>query len=368
MLVAPPASPLRYSPAVEKEEAGEEEIGQELIDTMQRISETTYKDHGHADRSVHAKSHGLVQGELEVTHGEYAVLAQGLFAKPGRYPVVMRFSTLPGDMLDDDVSTPRGLAIKVYGVEGERLAGSENDTTQDFVLVNGPAFAAPNGKAFLANLKLLAATTDKAEGLKKAVSAALQPIEKALEDAGHPSATLAALGGQPETNVLGETYYSQVPLRYGDYVAKISVAPVSEALMALHGARVDLNDHPNGLREAVVDFFATHGGEWELRVQLCTNLEDMPVENAAKVWTEDESPYFPVARIRVEPQTAWSKARSEVVDDGMAFSPWHGLAAHRPLGSVMRLRRRAYEMSSHFRAEHNQKATGEPTLFRPLPD
>jgi hypothetical protein len=29
----------------------------------------------------------------------------------------MRFSTIPGDILDDSVSAPRGLAIKIIGVE-----------------------------------------------------------------------------------------------------------------------------------------------------------------------------------------------------------------------------------------------------------
>jgi len=367
MLFDPPAFPLRYSPSVEKEEVGEDKIGDELTETMHKVSETTFKDHGHADRSVHAKSHGLLQGELEVFEPSSDVLAQGLFAKAGRYPVVLRFSTIPGDQLDDNVSTPRGLAIKIFGVEGEALEGSTGPT-QDFVLVNGPAFSAPNGKAFLANLKLLAATTDKIEGLKKAVSAAVQPLEKALEGAGHPSPTLTTLGGQPETNILGETYYSQVPLLFGAYIAKVAVAPVSAELKALKGAAVDLKNRPNGLRQAVIDFFAQHGGEWELQVQLCTNLEDMPVENAAKIWPEDKSPYVPVARIRVDPQTAWSEARSVAVDDGLSFSPWHGLAAHRPLGSVMRLRKQAYEMSARFRAQHNQKPTEEPRSFSPLPD
>jgi hypothetical protein len=69
---------------------------------------------------------------LEVDAGLPAELAQGLFAKPRRYPVVIRISTIPGDILDDSVSTPRGMAVKVIGVEGERLEGSENDVTQDF--------------------------------------------------------------------------------------------------------------------------------------------------------------------------------------------------------------------------------------------
>ena len=37
-------------------------------------------------------------------------------------------------------------------------------------------------------------------------------------------------------------------------------------------------------------------------------------------------------------------ARRVFADDRLAFRPWHGLAAHRPLGSVNRLRDRAYEV------------------------
>jgi hypothetical protein len=48
------------------------------------------------------------------------------------------------------------LAIKIIGVQGDRLEGSEADITQDLVLVNGPAFCVPNAKQFLATLKLLA--------------------------------------------------------------------------------------------------------------------------------------------------------------------------------------------------------------------
>ena len=105
----------------------------------------------------------------------------------------------------------------------------------------------------------------------------------------------------------------------------------------------------------MIDFFATEGGVWELRVQLRSDAHEMPIENAAKQWPEDSSPYITVARITAKPQTAWSEARSEAVDDHMMFSPWHGLAAHRPLGGVMRVRKAAYEAGRKFRAEHNGK-------------
>ena len=185
----------------------------------------------------------------------------------------MRFSTISGDILDDSVSTPRGLAIKVIGVEGERLEGSEGDVTQDFLLINGPAFGAPDPKKFLAVVRLLARTTDRAQRFKKILSTVMRQVQKAVVAAtGHPNTTVANLGGQPETHILGETYYSQAPLRFGDFIAKISVAPTSPELQALVQAPLNVNGIPNGLREAVLDFFGKNGGAWEVRAQLCTTL------------------------------------------------------------------------------------------------
>lgn len=90
-------------------------------------------------------------------------LAQGLFAASGRYRVVMRLSTQPGDILDDAVSAARGMAIKVLDVDGQQLRDAEAGTTHNFVFASDPAFAAPNAEKFLGSLKQLAGTTDKAE-------------------------------------------------------------------------------------------------------------------------------------------------------------------------------------------------------------
>jgi hypothetical protein len=352
--------PIPYSPGVEVPEDQEAATSFDLKDTMHGISLKTYQDSGHAIRSVHAKTHGLLLGELTVAEGLPAVYAQGLFAKAGSYPVVIRLSTTPGDILADDVSTPRGMALKVVGVEGARVDGSENDATQDFVLVNGPVFSAPTAKKFAGSAKLLAATTDKAPNLKRLFSAVARGAEKAIEAVGGESATIKALGGHPETHPLGETYFSQAPVLYGDYMAKVSVAPVSPSLRALTDAPVDLKDKPDGLRDAVVEYFASHGGEWVLRVQLCTDLDKMPIEDASVEWPQDLSPYVTVARLRVEPQQAWSEGRAKAIDGGMQFNPWHALAAHRPIGSIMRVRKEVYAMSKRFRAERNGVEIVEP--------
>jgi len=359
-------SPIRYTPQMEHYEEDEEKIAAELGEIMLSISKKTYADSGHAMRSVHVKSHALLQGELHVLKDLPEPLAQGIFQHPATYPVILRLSTIPGDILPDSVSTPRGLAIKIVGVKGERLPGSEDAVTQDFVMANWPAFLKPNAKAFISGVKLLAMTTDRGEGIKVAGSTLLRGVEKAIEAVGNASPIIKSIGGEPAHHPLGEIYYTQVPMLHGPYMGKLSVAPISPELRALTGKEIDITHNPYALREAILDFFAMNGGEWEVRIQLCTDLDAMPIEDASIIWPEDKSPYIAVARIVVKPQSSWSEARSVAIDDGMSFSPWHGLAVHRPLGSIMRVRKIVYEMSSHFRAQRNNKTLQEPRNLKGL--
>lgn len=328
---------------------GEAEVAAELDDVLLSICEQTFADEGRALRAVHAKSHGLLAARVEVPAGLAPELAQGVFAHPAHFNALLRFSTTPGDLLADRVSTPRGVALRLCGVEGERLDGDGPDGVQDFVMVNGPHFNAPDGKAFLRSLKLLAKTTDRMARTKQLVSAILRGTERGLEALGGGSVTLRSMGGEPPVHILGETFFSQLPLRFGDYVARLQMVPVSPALRALDTATLDLADE-DAIRASVVAFFRTHEAEWELRAQLCTSIADMPIEDPRAEWDEARSPYRIVARVIAPPQPAWTGAASREIDDGVGFSPWHGLEAHRPLGEIMRLRRSAYAASQKFRA------------------
>jgi hypothetical protein len=348
----PIASPVRFATSVEQIQSDETQTVEDLKATFGTILDTTAKEYGHAVRGVHAKGHGILRGELTVLGDLPPELAQGLFAQPARYETVVRLSTSPGDVLDDAVSAPRGIALKVFGVPGPSLPGSE-DGDQDFLMVNGPVFGAPTPAAFLKNLKLLAATTNRAEGLKKAWSATLRILEGAVEAAGGKSALLTQLGGAPEVHPLGETYFSQTPFRYGDYIAKFSLKPISRALMEVTGTKVAVGGRPDAIREDVREVIVEQGGTWELRVQLCRSLEDMPIEDPTVPWDEEASPFTTVARLDVSPQSTWEHGRSDREEDALSFSPWHGLAAHQPLGAINRARRSAYEFSAGYRSEKN---------------
>lgn len=350
----------RFDPSLEQIDADEPQVAEALTETMLSIAYKTYADSAHAIRCVHAKSHALLEAEVEILDNLPPELAQGIFAQPGTYKAVLRLSTTPGDLLHDSVSAPRGMSLKIMDVEGERLPGSEHSTSQDFVMVNGKVFNSPSGKAFLSNLKLLAATTDRAEGAKKMFSKLLRGVESVAEAVGKELTPVKVMGGQPMTHMLGESVYTQVPVRFGQYIAKLGLVPASENLKALVDKKISVNGDEDVHRHLIAEFFESETAVWHLQVQLCTDVSEMPIEDPMALWDEEKSPYITVATVTARPQESWSQERSETVDDGMKFSPWNGIADHQPLGQIMRMRKQAYERSAAFRSERNQTPVTEP--------
>ncbi|MDB5714728.1 MAG: hypothetical protein JWO15_2125 [Sphingomonadales bacterium] len=353
--------PVRYTPDVETIQPDEQETIAQLNDAFDVILDRTAEDYGHAVRSVHAKSHGILQGELVVEEGLPPELAQGLFATPGTYPVYLRLSTNAGDILPDAVSLPRGLAIKVLDVEGERLPGADG-ATQDFIMVNGKVFQAKTADKFLGNLKMLAKTTDRMEGTKKVMSAALRGVRHVFEAVGAEApAAVVSLGGAPQAEPLGETYYSTTPFRYGDFMAKFSVIPVAPAMTALTGKEIDIDGREDAIREDVQTEMRAIDAVWEFRVQLCRDLEKQPIEDPTVAWDEEEAPFIKVATIRANAQDSYDPKLVQSVNEEMRFGIWTGLAAHQPLGNINRARKDPYRHSADFRAQFNGCPYHEPT-------
>lgn len=351
--------PLPYSVSTEEYRDDEPETLDSLNRSFDEILHTTSEHYGHAVRAVHAKAHGILEGTFTVDPGLPPELAQGLFASTGTHKAYLRISTNPGDILDDAIALPRGIALKVLDVEGERLPDAEG-ATQDFIMVNGPVFTAPDATKFAGNLKLLAKTTDRAEGAKVAASKVLQVVNAALGAAGMESIKLAGLGGAPQVDPLGETYFSVTPFLYGAYVAKFRLRPVAPALKELTGAKVDTSGRPDALRETIREDMAAIDAEWAFEVQLQRDAERQPVEDASVEWKEEDTPFLRVATLQMPRQDSWEAGRVREVDENMRFSVWTGLAAHRPLGNINRARRGAYRHSADFRAATNGCPLHEP--------
>ena len=144
----PPASAfVRFGEDAERIPADEERTINAIIESMHRLSGRTHAKLGKAVRVSHAKAHGLAIGGLTMLNDLPEPLAQGLFTSGASYPAIVRLANVPGEIDSDAVATQRGLALKVLGVEGEKLPGHDA-ATQDFVLDSGNRFAAGTALLF----------------------------------------------------------------------------------------------------------------------------------------------------------------------------------------------------------------------------
>jgi len=258
-----------------------------------------------------------------------------------------------------------GMAIKVLGVIGNKLLSGDEGHNQDFLLVNHPVMPFGNVVSYWAFQQRMEKLAESSSDVQPATT------EKPSEPAGMVDAleslpaSLRAVAAVPYSHILGATFHSMAALRFGSYVAKLSVAPLSNSVRSLTGSPVP--DGDSALRDLVVDFFRKDSAEYELRAQLLTDLREMPIEDASVQWPEDLSPHQPIAKLTFPAQDPYSPARRVYADDVLSFNPWHCIEEHRPLGSIMRIRIKAYEMSSSFRHQMNVQPRVEPKDINELP-
>ncbi|MER5217667.1 DUF3418 domain-containing protein, partial [Streptomyces sp. NPDC002838] len=296
-----PRSYVRYRSGLEQHFPDEEELIRQVVAAMGKANQQVADKHRHGLRDAHAKSHGVLAGELRVRSGLPAHLAQGLFAEPATYPVIVRFSSVPGDLRSDQVPVQRGMAIKVIGAPGAR-ALDDGNTTQDFLLVNHPTLPFGNIAEYAKVQDLLEKQPSQSDQQLQLAGAAARVAAKALTRVGRP------LPPAVET------------LAAANHAAKISAAPRSANVRALTGSQVDKKAGESALRDLVADFFAHDSAEYDIRAQLCTDIERMPVEDASVLWPEELSPHETVAVLRLPAQDAYSDARRRYADDVLSFS------------------------------------------------
>jgi hypothetical protein len=90
---------------------------------------------------------------------------------------------------------------------------------------------------------------------------------------------------------------------------------------------------------------------YELQLQAFVDERRTPIEDPTVLWREDVAPFVTVADLEVPPQPldgAAAEAFAKEVEQA-SFDPWAALAAHRPLGEIMRARKVTYYESQKAR-------------------
>jgi len=293
------------------------------------IQDKQARDHAQPiERGFHAKAHGCMWGQMAPWPSRDPRTRFGIFADPPRsYPVWVRFSNGVGWSQDDRDKDARGMAIKAMGVPGKKYSPDEVGT-QDFLMTNSPT---PVGKNAVEFMQFAHAN---ASGL----------FPSLLFLVGHPSsAAPALLRTGPITSAVTEQYWSGGAYHLGAHQAtKYTAKPCDGS-----SSRFVLRDKPDYLR-ADLEAAAKGGVCYTLYVQFQVDPARTPIENAAKEWAEDVSPLVRVADITLPPQDVGGE-REAALCDSLSFTPWHAIAAHKPMGHINRARQFVYGASRVYR-------------------
>ena len=365
---------VRYGPEVEQPEPDFERSLQAVLDDMKQHMRGSLKTEGVGlvVRNAHAKGYGLARGEVEILSGIPNEYAQGIYAKPGRHEAMVRFSNGTNHVGDDRFLGPiTGIGLKLFGIEGRTLLEDEPDShTFDYALINHPVFFVNTLKHYIfiqslfANLGLPppAMTPEEKEAALHRIlynfvtgKGTLPPEEWAWEELG----AFLQLAQHKPINLLLSTYWTMGAVRHGDYVAKVRVAPVQSFADRVVQREIDFDSAGQVFRPALVGELRERPYEFDIQVQLSTDLVRMPVEKTTVVWPESLSPYVTVAKLRLPQQDIGGEDNFERMDK-TSMSPWRVTEEHRPLGSIMRSRLEVYRESSKLRHEANNQERREP--------
>lgn len=239
------------------------------------------------------------------------------------------------------------MAIKVFNVHGERLEtpGNQDLSTQDFFFNNAPMIELTDIDTCLEIMKLRETYFDSPTGLSMALKLRTDAIKQ------------HAPGMLPNTNMISHSMYTQSAFRFGEYYGHIAMFPVLPEMQEKGADAVSSSDPYSQISDWLFDYFKGSPAKYEVKIQLGTSPAHHPTEDASVVWDEVTAPYQTIGTVEFPVQDSFSQERRVFWEDHMALDPWKGLATHRPLGSINRLRKVVYGQSQKRRDRLNAKTS-----------
>lgn len=376
----------------------------ELVTEQVRIRmDNLYKDKERAMRDTHTKSHAAVKGILEIfdfdeegikrelskraslTPSQLNAISikQGLLSLPKQYPVWLRFANGAFQIKNDYESDTRSMAVKVMNVEGERLEQSYESKTQDIIVHNSEFFFV---KTITDYYGFFSAVVESKEATKKwlfkhprqflALLKGTSEVPKSLLTQRYWSSSASALGLHPNfdpaqtsrvpveypavikyafTPVLPKPPHEKIPFQSRPGIPKLPFGDRAKAL------GLDPNQPDDYYRNDIIQALAKPDAEyiWEFGIQFQTSPK-MSIDDTTITWKEKESPFFTVGRLIVKHQIIDFEKQFDFCEN-LRFSPWNGLAVHRPVGCINRLRGVVYPVVANYRYQKQSLVPQEPT-------
>ena len=352
--------------------AGEEEGIADIVNlTLQRMRRQY--EGKQVLRGVHPKDHGCVVAKFEVRDDLAPENAVGVFQPGASYDAFIRFSNADTEVGVDSLEVAggtvkhgsRGMAIKLMGVKGESLLPLHGALTQDFVMINQPAFAFANVEDYRVLSQVLIDHFGEENPAQHFFSKRLGPgntpeqmkrAKRSLEivqriQSGEFIDEDSGAFFPPPASAVDNPYFSASPFLFGEgRVMRFQARPIARSNDLPNVA------DPNYLRNALIKRLATEEIVFDFAIQL-RNADQLDlasdIENASTEWKDD---YTSVARITISPQEFDSPDHRERCEH-LFFTPWHGITEHVPLGSINRLRKAVYLSSRQHRTLPKEPAS-----------
>ena len=325
-----------------------------LVDHVQEESGPVFR------RDAHAKGHGCVTATFTVRPDLPEELRAGVFVPGREYRAWIRFSNGNAEIRPDHAKDARGMAIKLMGVEGEKLLptppGARPLETQDFLMINHPVFFNRDVEEYEGFIRYQADGSQLGYFVRD-----LNPADWQIRELLIGAKVLGRISSPLQTQYHSMTAYalgvdasggeSPPPYRHAmKYSAKSCTPPAR--------SRVDTKD-PDYLRRALAEHLAGREACFEFLVQVQDPSRNMPIEDPTVEWKASDSPFQSVAKIIIPPQDFDTPERNAFCEN-LSFTPWHGHVDHRPLGGLNRVRKAVYEEIAVYRHARNRVEFTEP--------
>ncbi len=292
-------------------------------------------------RGAHAKGHACVKAWFEVNTDLTTDFQHGIFSRPGiRYKSWIRFSNGASSVKanHDANRDARGMAIKLFRLRQDGLPlNNDESNTQDFLMHDHPVFFTEDIDDYNQFVE--------SENKVLYFVASLNPFKWKLREMQHGLATLK----EPPPSPLHNQYFSNTAYKLGPHNIKFSAS----ACGTMTTPSPDRSD-PDFLRKTMTRELTESASCFRFNVQQQNPDRLMPIEDPSVRWQEEESPFIPVATIRI-PQQEIDSSEQQQFCENLSFSPWNNLPAHRPIGQLNRIRKQVYAAIARFRLEQNRQ-------------
>jgi len=289
-----------------------------IIGELQRKRSAKYGN----GRGLHRKQLLATTATLDVLDGLPEHARHGLFATPGRHRALIRLSNGGPEIQSNKTPDIRGFALKVLDVSGPGAMGGTTDH-QDFLMINQDRMPTPDSREFVDFIEA---------SIPGPLPAILSLFRKhGLVGGFRRFRELLATFGKKFNGYAAERFNTVAPVACGPYAVKVRLKPVGSPPPTARS-----KDIAEDIRERL----AIGQVAYDVELQFFVDEATTPIEDATKVWPDRKAPVVTVARLTL----GLDESVAEVAEKAK-FDPWGGLAAHRPLGEIMRARKAAYHTS-----------------------